>query len=422
MSCEDVSNMNDIAISVRNLSKKYRLYDTPQHRLKEALHPFRKKYHRDFWALKDVSFEVKKGETVGIIGRNGSGKSTLLQIIAGTLTPTTGDIALDGRVAALLELGSGFNPEFTGRENVFMNGAILGISREEMEKRFDDIALFAGIGDFIDQPVKTYSSGMVVRLAFSVSVNVDPDILIVDEALSVGDAAFQFKCVERLERLTRSGLTLLFVSHDIGMIRNFCDHVIYLQNGRERANGLPEGMTELYLLDMRDEQRRSLFSGARITQKPSLGGPEAIAFGTEQGRVVKAWFSDTGALHSSYKTGDFISIVIELEFQESLDKPSLDILVMDRKMLAVSGSFSLISKAQMKDGLFRARMTCSFKAILGEGRYFITVVLGDRPTHNIFLPIDKQVGILSFQILQPKPATFQGAVNLAMDFGEEELT
>jgi lipopolysaccharide transport system ATP-binding protein len=196
---------NELLISARSVGKSYHIYVKPQDRLKQALWRGRRQYYREFWALRDVSFDVHRGEAVGIIGRNGCGKSTLLQIIAGTLTPTEGEVRVSGRVAALLELGSGFNPDFTGRENVYMNGAILGVSRSEMEKRFDDIAAFADIGEFLDQPVKTYSSGMFARLAFGVAINVDPDILIVDEILAVGDAIFQAKCFRRIDRLRQQG-------------------------------------------------------------------------------------------------------------------------------------------------------------------------------------------------------------------------
>ncbi len=411
----------DIAISVKNLSKKYRLYDSPQHRLKEALNPFRKKYHHDFWALSDISFDVRRGETIGIIGRNGSGKSTLLQIVAGTLTPTTGEVAVQGRSAGLLELGSGFNPQFTGRENVFMNGAILGIDHSEMEKRFDEIEGFAGIGDFMDQPVRAYSSGMVVRLAFAVSVCVEPDVLIVDEALSVGDIAFQFKCMERLYKLTKSGTTLLFVSHDMGMIKTFCDRVIYLNNGCERASGPPEKMSELYILDMRDEQRQKLAGQSPITVKTFIGNSEGIAFGTKDGRVVKAEFASTGGLTSTFVTGDIIALEAEVEYLESVKNPSLSISVHDRKMLLVYEKHSMISRAQDRNGNCSANLRCSFKAALGAGRYFITVKLDDRPSDNIFFPIDKQVGLLSFEILQPRTVTFQGIADLAMEFANVDL-
>ena len=256
--------MNDIAIRVSNLSKCFHIYDAPRDRLKQFVVPklcgaiptLRRFfatphlplpiYHRDFWALKDVSFEIKKGETVGIIGRNGSGKSTLLQMICGTLHPTSGSIQTNGRIAALLELGSGFNPEFTGRENVFLNAAVLGLSQDETESRYDEIVAFADIGDFLDQPVKTYSSGMAVRLAFAVAINVDPQILVVDEALSVGDELFQRKCFSRIEAIKKNGATILFVSHASGTIVELCDHAILMEAGEKLAMGTPKAIVGNY--------------------------------------------------------------------------------------------------------------------------------------------------------------------------------
>jgi lipopolysaccharide transport system ATP-binding protein len=237
-----------IAIKVQNLSKCYHIYDNPRDRLKQFVAPRLqrlarqqpKQYFREFWAVKDVSFEIKKGETVGIIGRNGSGKSTLLQMICGTLNPTHGSIETNGRIAALLELGSGFNPEFTGRENVYMNASVLGLSNKEIDERFDDIVAFAEIGDFIEQPVKTYSSGMMVRLAFAVAINVDPEILIVDEALSVGDELFQRKCFSRIEAIRENGATILFVSHSGGTIVELCDRAVLMDAGEKIAVGIPK--------------------------------------------------------------------------------------------------------------------------------------------------------------------------------------
>jgi lipopolysaccharide transport system ATP-binding protein len=230
---------NETSIRVENLSKCYNIYSQPQDRLKQFLYPRLqrliyapiKAYFLEFWALHNVSFEVKKGETVGVIGRNGSGKSTLLQLICGTLTPTSGTVTTQGRIAALLELGSGFNPEFSGRENVYLNGAILGLSNEEIDSRFDDIAGFADIGEFIEQPVKIYSSGMVMRLAFAVQAMVDPDILIVDEALAVGDEKFQRKCFARLEELKSKGTSILFVSHSGPQIVELCERALLLEHG-----------------------------------------------------------------------------------------------------------------------------------------------------------------------------------------------
>lgn len=239
---------NDIAIRIQGLSKCFQIYETPGDRLKQFIVPRLQRmigkpprqYFREFWALQDVSFEVKKRETVGIIGRNGSGKSTLLQIICGTLTPTHGSVETRGRIAALLELGSGFNPEFTGRENVYMNAAVLGLSKEEVDARFEDIAAFADIGQFIEQPTKTYSSGMMVRLAFAVAINVDAEILIVDEALSVGDELFQRKCFSRIEAIRDGGATILFVSHSGAQIVELCDSAIMMDDGEKLAVGIPK--------------------------------------------------------------------------------------------------------------------------------------------------------------------------------------
>ena len=231
---------SDIAIKVDNLSKCFQIYDKPRDRLMQMLARGRKQYFREFWALHNVSFEIKRGETVGIVGRNGSGKSTLLQMICGTLNPTGGTVQTFGRIAALLELGSGFNPEFTGRENVYMNAAVLGLTVPEIDARFDEIVAFADIGDFIGQPVKTYSSGMMVRLAFAVAINVDPEILIVDEALSVGDELFQRKCFSRIEAIRAKGATILFVSHAGGTIVELCDSAILMDAGEKLAVGAPK--------------------------------------------------------------------------------------------------------------------------------------------------------------------------------------
>ena len=241
-------SFDHIALRVQKLSKRFFMYDTPRMRLKQFIFPRLqratrskpKSYFREFWALRDISFDVRKGETVGIVGRNGAGKSTLLQLVCGTLTPTGGTIDRSGFVSALLELGSGFNPEFSGRENVYMNGYVLGLSKDDIDNRFDEIVAFADIGDFIEEPVKTYSSGMYVRLAFAVSVCIDPDILIVDEALSVGDEAFQRKCFARIEKLQSRGGTILFVSHSASTVIELCDRAILLDSGELLFDGVPK--------------------------------------------------------------------------------------------------------------------------------------------------------------------------------------
>lgn len=248
---DDTSVGDGIAIRAAKLSKVYKLYDRSVDRLKESLHPLRRRYHHDFYALKDISFEIAKGETFGLIGKNGSGKSTLLKIIAGVLTPSGGTLEVRGKVSALLELGVGFNPDMTGLENIYFSGTIMGYSRQEMEAKVDDILSFADIGDFIHQPMKTYSSGMFVRLAFAVATKVDPEILVVDEALAVGDIFFQSKCMLLMRKMIDSGVTLLFVSHDTSSVTNLCKRAIYLEQGSIKTMGDALSVTDCYLKDMR---------------------------------------------------------------------------------------------------------------------------------------------------------------------------
>lgn len=264
---------SEVSIKVENLSKCYQIYESPRDRLKQFVLPRlrgavgmgRGAYFREFWALKDVSFEVRKGETVGIIGRNGSGKSTLLQMICGTLNPSNGRVQTSGRIAALLELGSGFNPEFSGRENVYMNASVLGLDKKEIDERFDEIAAFADIGEFIEQPVKNYSSGMIVRLAFAVQAMIDPDIFVVDEALAVGDEKFQRKCFARLEELKKRGTSILFVSHSADSIIEFCDRTLLLDQGQRLMFGNAPHAVRAYqkLIYAADSEYRELVSKYR---------------------------------------------------------------------------------------------------------------------------------------------------------------
>jgi len=273
---------SNVAVKVENVSKLYQLYDQPQDRLKQSIFPrFQRligktprQYFREFWALRDISFEIEKGETVGIVGRNGSGKSTLLQTICGTLTPTTGTVSVHGRLTALLELGSGFNPEFTGRENVYLSGSILGFSKEEMDNWFDDIAAFADIGEFMDQQVKFYSSGMYVRLAFATNIMVQPDIMVIDEALAVGDMKFQVKCMSALRRKQEAGATILFVSHDINTVKTICTRAVYLDGGQMREIGPAVDVANVYFKNMRKEIDAELTQLQPASESPSAQ-PEA---------------------------------------------------------------------------------------------------------------------------------------------------
>ena len=261
------------AVEFQGVSKSYAIYDAPGDRLKELLSLNRLKRHKDFWALHDVSFEVKRGETFCIVGENGSGKSTLLQMVAGILHPTSGTVSIDGRVSALLELGAGFNPEFSGRDNVYLNGSILGLTTRQIDQRYQDIAAFAEIGDFINQPVKTYSSGMVVRLAFAVAINVDPEILLVDEALAVGDIYFRQRCMRKVHELRQRGITILFVSHAVSDVKAIGDRVLWLDHGRMIDVGEPDRVVSKYLAAMTEKDSTYLLLKSAADPQVRRGGP-----------------------------------------------------------------------------------------------------------------------------------------------------
>lgn len=353
---------SDIAVSVEDLGKCYQIYERPSDRLKQFLWPKGhrligakpKQYYREFWALKDVSFQIRKGETVGIIGRNGSGKSTLLQIICGILNPTLGNITTHGRIAALLELGSGFNPEFTGRENVYMNASVLGLRKEEINARFEDIAAFADIGDFIDQPVKTYSSGMYVRLAFAVIAHVDADILVVDEALSVGDAIFTQKCMRFIRKFQERG-TLLFVSHDTSAVQNLCKTAIWLNRGKMQMSGTSKDVAESYLQFTCQEIYGEEATLIPVNQdkeiennaNPPLVSLPAIDYGSvaivdTNISSTKGWKTGKASIKSVsltrlsadsnniFKGGEKVRMIVSAKAHEPLENPILGFLVRDR--------------------------------------------------------------------------------------------
>lgn len=355
---------NDIAISVASLSKCYQIYETPRDRLMQFVAPRLqrmagqppKQYFHEFWALKDVSFDVKKGETIGIIGRNGSGKSTLLQMICGTLTPTAGSIKTSGRVAALLELGSGFNPEFTGRDNIYMNASVLGLSNDDIDARFSDIVAFADIGDFIEQPVKTYSSGMMVRLAFAVIANVDADILVIDEALAVGDAFFTQKCMRFLRDFMTRG-TVLFVSHDTAAIRSLCNRAIWIDKGQVVDTGQPKDVTERYLEAFfeanqgghaekrvsetqlpasechRRDQRQAFMNATNLRNDIEVFQfvPDAASFGKRLAEIVDVAFLDRDGHPLSWIVGgEDVVLRVRAVVAESLASPIIGFFVKDR--------------------------------------------------------------------------------------------
>ncbi|WP_314855498.1 ABC transporter ATP-binding protein [Stomatobaculum longum] len=383
----------NLAISVQGVSKIYKLYDKPIDRLKEAVSLTHKSYHRDFFALSDISFEVKKGETVGIIGTNGSGKSTILKIITGVLSPTTGTAEVSGNISALLELGAGFNSEYTGLENIYMNGTMMGFSRQEMERRMDDILRFADIGDFVNQPVKTYSSGMFVRLAFALAINVDPEILIVDEALSVGDVFFQAKCYRRMEEMMKNGTTILMVSHDMGSIIKYCDKVVLLNRGRFVAQGEAGKMVDLYkkiLANQTDELAEALIeekkealglpvettvSDKRMKDRMNLN-PEVQEYG--DGR---ASFEDFGTLDARGNVtnlllkGEMFTIRERVRFHAPIENPIFTYTLRDKKGTDITGTNTLFEGTEIKPVKDGDVYTVSFrqKMNLQGGEYLLSM-------------------------------------------------
>ena len=383
----------NLAISVQGVSKIYKLYDKPIDRLKEAVSLTHKSYHRDFFALSDISFDVKKGETVGIIGTNGSGKSTILKIITGVLSPTTGTAEFSGNISALLELGAGFNSEYTGLENIYMNGTMMGFSRQEMERRMDDILRFADIGDFVNQPVKTYSSGMFVRLAFALAINVDPEILIVDEALSVGDVFFQAKCYRRMEEMMKNGTTILMVSHDMGSIIKYCDKVVLLNRGHFVAQGEAGKMVDLYkkiLANQTDELAEALIeekkealglpveatvSDKRMKDRMNLN-PEVQEYG--DGR---ASFEDFGTLDARGNVtnlllkGEMFTIRERIRFHAPIENPIFTYTLRDKKGTDITGTNTLFEGTEIKPVKDGDVYTVSFrqKMNLQGGEYLLSM-------------------------------------------------
>jgi ABC-type polysaccharide/polyol phosphate transport system ATPase subunit len=306
------------AIRAHHLSKVYRIYSKPKDRLKEYLVRGKRRYHQEFWALRDVSFEVWSGSTLGIIGDNGAGKSTLLQIVAGTVRPTGGTVQSEGRISAILELGAGFNPEFTGRENAFMNGAIMGISEREMERRLPEIAAFAEIGDFIDRPVKIYSSGMTVRLAFAVATSIDPDLLIIDEALAVGDQYFQKKCIDRIISFHEAGKTILFCSHNLYQVRVICEQVIWLRDGQVTLMGETQRVVDEYESYLRERMVKEV--AARDVARSPVPPREAGAAGFPWISDIRLGLDGEQAPRTQFQTGENMAITVSYEVP---DPPTL---------------------------------------------------------------------------------------------------
>lgn len=420
-SSRTTSGLGEMVISVQGLGKAYQMYERPSHRLLQGLFGGKRTYGKHFWALRNTSFEVRRGETLGVIGRNGSGKSTLLQMIAGTLTPTEGAIAVNGRVAALLELGSGFNPDFTGRENVYLNATILGLARSQIDARLQSILDFADIGEFIDQPVRSYSSGMVVRLAFAVIVHVDADILIIDEALSVGDAFFSQKCMRFLRDFQKRG-TLLFVSHDAAAVTNLCARAIWLESGQPRLVGAAQDVVEAYMTEQHVAGRKTDHVQIQVvetkrhearSEAPAAAGdfrseaykemgvvnrlsifefdPDNVGlqFGTQRAKITRVSLLDEQGRNAVLLSGgEVVTIEISVQLKDALDGLIIGFYVKDRlgqRLFGDNTHFACLQEtlSGVEGDTFRARF--SFRMpILPFGSYMIdaAVASGDRHDHT----------------------------------------
>jgi ABC-type polysaccharide/polyol phosphate transport system ATPase subunit len=416
---------DDIAISIRNLTKSYRLFGHPGDRIKQFFSLGLKQYHRKFTALNDVSFDIKKGETVGIIGRNGSGKSTLLQLICGILKPTSGTVQVTGRVSALLELGAGFNPEFTGRENVYFQGAIMGFTATQMEERFEAIASFAEIGEFIDQPVRTYSSGMFVRLAFAVAISVDPDILVVDEALSVGDGRFQLKCAAWLQKLRQKQVTVLLVSHDESVITSLCDKVIVLEGGRKIMDGEPRAMSAAYHQLLFGNPGTADGTGqAASPQSPSTSpddqrpspGSSSSRYGTGEANLVAWGIRDQhGRSCSTIESGTPFRLYMVLEFHSDVPDVSYGFVIKNRRGTTVWGVTSILQGQSAHHGHTGEEFVISADGImnLAGSAYFVTLGAAHLDDGR---KIDFIDDALEFQVVGPGGIFDASVVNLQTEF------
>ena len=437
--------MSDLVVRARGLGKAYHVYERPVDRLKQALLGGRRRYYREFWALRGVDLDVARGSALAIIGRNGSGKSTLLQLVAGTLTPTHGEIETSGgRIAALLELGSGFNPQFSGRENVYLNAAILGLAREQVDARFDEMLDFAELHDFIDQPVKTYSSGMFVRLAFAVQVFADPEVLIVDEALSVGDVFFQQKCYDRLRRLRDAGVTLLFVSHDTAAVLQFCDQALLLEAGAVAFRGRPEECVTRYHALARAVPGRP-GGTPRAAAPPALADPSGTAaaerqpdpaaapprrnlidtlrsrHGTGDLQIVEACgMNALGVETLSLPVQDDLLLLVRLVARRAVARPAFGLHLYDRTgtMVFAAGTTQLgvvlPALAPDEELQLRLRLTCS----VYPGSYTLTLAAGtpslDAPNEGVFHDVVEGLGPLVVVAPPSQQMSFFGVARLPL--------
>lgn len=376
--------MKETAIRVKELTKVYKLYNKPSDRLKESLGLKKKVKCREHYALNQINFSVEKGETVGIIGANGSGKSTILKIITGVLNPTCGQVEVNGRISALLELGAGFNSEYTGIENVYLNGTMIGFSKEEIDAKLPSILAFADIGDFVNQPVKTYSSGMFVRLAFAVAINIEPEILIVDEALSVGDVFFQAKCYRQFEEFKKQGKTILFVSHDMSSVSKYCDRVVLLNKGKKLAEGNPKEMIDLYKKVLvhqedcsNDKEKNTSEDAKEVVWKEKLPlNPQVLSYGNGKAEIIDFAILDENEEISNNIMGNTdYSIKIKVKFLEHVEDPILAFTIKDLKGTEICGTNTMYEKQSISPKEKGNVITVTFKQKMNlqRGEYLLSL-------------------------------------------------
>ncbi|MGE4264117.1 MAG: ABC transporter ATP-binding protein [Desulfovibrio sp.] len=439
---------HELAISLRGISKLYRLYGSPLDRLKDALPFFRSDHHREFWALNDVSLDVRKGETVGIIGVNGSGKSTLLQIVCGLLQPTSGQVQVRGRISALLELGSGFDPELPGRDNVYLQGAILGLSKQEVDERLQSILDFAEIGDFIDQPVKTYSSGMMIRLAFSVAIQVEPEVLIVDEALAVGDVFFQAKCFAKMQELKSRNITILLVTHDMNSVRSLCDRALCLDSGKTVAYGKASEVVEAYFkeralkqgsielsseliteCDCDDIQWDSSDTNTGLREQPvetqilnssdRSNASTQLQYGNAKAILVKYLINGVANCKEAYiETGGVLEVETYYDIRGEVQNPIFGLMLKTPIGIEIYGNNTTYAKkvlAPLSPGQ-TSRACFTQKLLLNNGPYLLTLTIAEWIDHKVVY-IDRKVGFVVLNVVGgPVPhigfCNFAGSVDV----------
>jgi homopolymeric O-antigen transport system ATP-binding protein len=444
---------DSVAISVRNVSKKYRLFNSPKERLWETLHPFNKKYHHEFWALKKIDFQIPKGATVGIVGQNGSGKSTLLKLICSVLKPTTGSLQVNGDISALLSLGAGLNPKFTGRDNVLFKGSLMGIPANELKRRMGDIEAFADIGEFFNQPLQIYSSGMMLRLAFAIAINVDPEILVIDEVIAVGDAKFRQKCFQKFQEYQESGKTILLTTHDTGTILRHCDHALLLNKGSLIEAGKPKDVISRYLNILEDKSPERPQGG---TENANLEKTQAsLTFSKGDQSLLHKFFQhippqDNCPSRNSYNknekregfdraeivdyliacnntfdpeniySGELIDIYIKAKFHEAVDFPLMGVAIKTVEGVLIYGfnsfhtknKFSAAQKGDIVIGKF------SLKLKLNQGDYFfdLGVDLKETEESNKYVNLDRRCAAVHLKVLERNQ--FFGLADFEADFDQ----